>query len=242
MCRHVAYSGPPAPLAEPALDATNSLLAQCTAAREMSWGCDNLDGWGYVYLDATGDAHCYRAAAPLTDDVDGRNALRGVAAGRFLLHIRQKTPGSATAAVNTAPFSDGRGRYFSHNGYVTGFRDGVREELVAKLSPERADSIEGDTDSEMLFALVLDQLDAGATPTEATRVLADVGERYGGRYNVVLWHPHGFVATRWDNSLHLSTERGTMVSSEPIGEREWRPVPERTIVIVDDEDCREETW
>jgi glutamine amidotransferase len=242
MCRHVAYWGPPTPLAELALDAPHSLLHQCTAAREMSWGCDNLDGWGCAYLTAGGGTGLHRSDEPLPDDVAGQGILRELTSSRFLLHVRQKTPGSATAVRNTAPFADGRGHYFSHNGYVTGFRDGAREELLGKLSAERPASLAGDTDSEVLFALVLDQLDAGASPVEASRILVDVGERYGGRYNVVFWHPDGVVATRWDNSLYLSTERGSIVSSEPIGDRSWTPVPERTVVAIDEHGIRQEDW
>ena len=115
-------------------------------------------------------------------------------------------------------------------------------ELLGKLSAERPASLAGDTDSEVLFALVLDQLDAGASPVEASRILVDVGERYGGRYNVVFWHPDGVVATRWDNSLYLSTERGSIVSSEPIGDRSWTPVPERTVVAIDEHGIRQEDW
>jgi predicted glutamine amidotransferase len=207
----------------------------------MSWGSDNLDGWGYVYVADHGEVH-HRSSAPLTADEQARQQLSGVSARHFLVHVRQKTPGSATAVVNTAPFSDPSGYYFSHNGYVTGFRDGVRDELLGKLSDTRAAGLAGDTDSEVLFALVLDQLDAGAPPVEATRVVADVAERYGGRYNVVLWHPNGFVATRWDNSLYLATDSGTFVSSEPIGDREWRAVPERTVVVCDHTGWQQEAW
>jgi predicted glutamine amidotransferase len=207
----------------------------------MSWGCDNLDGWGYAY-DELGEMRHYRTGTPLPDDGDGVAPLRHCSSARFLLHIRQKTPGSATQTCNTAPFTDGAGHYFSHNGYVTGFRDGVRDELLGKLSAERAAQIEGDTDSEVLFALVLDQLDTGVAPVDAIGVVVDVADRYGGRYNVVLMHPDGFVATRRDNSLYLSTDEGALVSSEPIGRRDWRPVPERTFVVVDDDGWREEAW
>jgi glutamine amidotransferase len=222
-----------------ALDAPNSLLSQCTAAREMSWGNDNLDGWGYVYVDDDGQHH-YRSAAAFNEDVRGQSGLREVWPRRFLLHIRQKTPGSATAPVNTAPFSDPGGYFFSHNGYVTGFRDGVREQLLAKVSPERTAGIEGDTDSELLFAMVLDRLYSGAAAPDAIRILADVADRYGGRYNTVLMHPNGFVATRWNNSLYLSTDRGALASSEPIGDHGWRSVPDHSMVVVSHSGVRQE--
>jgi glutamine amidotransferase len=208
----------------------------------MSWGNENLDGWGHVWQTGEEPPEWYRSARALTDDDTGRAELRTVRADRFLVHVRQKTPGSATDTVNSAPFVDGADRFFAHNGFVADFRAGVREELLAKISPARAAAIVGDTDSEMLFALVLTRLDEGADATEATRVVAEVAEIYGGRFNVVLWTPDEIVATRWENSLYLRELPfgGHVVSSEPTDDDTWTPVPERSMVILTAEGRRQE--
>jgi gamma-glutamyl hercynylcysteine S-oxide hydrolase len=221
-------------------DAPNALVTQCTAAREMAWGRDNLDGWGFAWLD-DGRPRGYRTGRSLTDDDAGRQMLRAVTSDRFIVHVRQKTPGSETSERNSAPFSD-RGRFFTHNGYVAGFREGAREQLLAKVSPERAAGIQGDTDSEVLFALVLDRLDQGASAPDAVRVVAEVGEVCGGRYNVLLWSDSEIVATRWDNSLYARQASGGVVSSEPLDGGRWDEVPERAMVILSDHGIRLEDW
>lgn len=242
MCRHIAYWGRPTSPAALALDDPLALVRQCTAAREMSWGNDNLDGWGYVCQSGADAARSYRSELSLDVDDTGRSALRQAHGDRFLVHVRQKTPGSATDAVNSAPFSDGNDHYFAHNGFVADFRAGVREELLAKISPRRAAAIAGDTDSETLFALVLSRLDEGADAIEATRVVAEIAEIYGGRYNVVLWTPDKIVATRWENSLHVRDEpEGRVIASEPTDDGAWVPVPERSMVVLTADDLRTET-
>lgn len=231
MCRHIAYWGPAISPADLALDAPHSLLAQCTGAHEMSWGRENLDGWGAAWSgpESSGSLRSHR---PLPDDHFGQHRLRSAHADRFIVHVRQKTPGSATDGLNSAPFTDGPDRYFTHNGYVADFRNGVREELLAKVSPIRADWILGDTDSEVLFALVLDRLDAGAAPSEAIGAVAEVAELYGGRYNILLWARDQLVATRWDNSLYVRDGDAVIVTSEPLDGGPWEPVPERSMAIL----------
>jgi glutamine amidotransferase len=238
MCRHIAYWGPLIPPAALALDGPNSLLVQCTTAREMSWGQENMDGWGFASTRDNAAPQCYRSGLAMTDDVEGQERLRQVQADRFIVHVRQMTPGSMRDPINSAPFSDGHDRFFTHNGYVADYCNGVREQLLAKLSPEKAAGIQGDTDSEMLFALVLDRLDAGAPVAEAMRVIADVAELYGGRYNVLLWADATMGAARWDNSLYTRELDGVVISSEPLDDAGWRVVPERTMVIVDDTGMR----
>jgi glutamine amidotransferase len=242
MCRHLAYWGPPATPVGLVLDHPYALLRQCTTAREMSWGQDNLDGWGFAWQPTGEPIRSYRSALSLADDAAGRSLLSDAWGERFIVHVRQKTPGSATDAVNSAPFTDGAGHFFAHNGFVADFRNGVREQLLSKVSPMRASAIEGDTDSEALFALVLSRLDDGASPSEAAGAVADVADLFGGRYNILLWADDTIVATRWENSLYVrDAPDHAVVSSEPTDDGEWRPVPERSMVILTHDGVRQET-
>lgn len=242
MCRHAAYWGPARPLAGVALEAPHSLLVQCEAAREMPWGCDNLDGWGFGWHEGTGEGRRYRSALPMTEDVSGRELLRAVSSGRFLVHVRQKTPGATTHPTGSAPFWDGAATFFTHNGFVPGFHDGVADLLRSRLSPERAAMVEGDADSEVLFALVLDRLAAGEPPNEAVGVLAEIERELGGRYNVLLMTPEALVATRLGTTLYVHQGDGVTVSSEPLDDRVWAPVADGTVLTVADGGVREERW
>lgn len=242
MCRHAAYRGPVRPVAEIALEAPHSLLVQCEAAREMPWGCDNLDGWGFGWYESTSECRRYRSALPMTEDVWGLELLRAVSSGRFLVHVRQKTPGAATHPTGSAPFWDGRSIFFTHNGFVPSFHDGVAELLRSRLSPQRAAMVEGDTDSELLFALVLDRLAAGEPPDEAVGVLTEIEHELGGRYNVFLMTPETLVATRRGTTLYIHQGDGVTLSSEPLDDRAWTPIPDGTVLTVDNRGVREERW
>ena len=103
---------------------------------------------------------------------------------------------------------------------------------------ERAVGIDGTSDSEVLFALVLDALDAGATPEAG----AGRGDRRGARARRGPAQPaarptaHGIVATTCGNSLFTLRDDGlaaggVLVASEPLDDHAgWTEVPDGSIV------------
>ncbi len=125
----------------------------------------------------------------------------------LISHIRQKTIGD-TALVNTHPFE--RGRWiFAHNGTV---KDVAW--LRANASHARLAEIQGETDSELLFAWLLTHLDeAGARPTRrpAPRPIAAIGAiaRAGrerpdfGAFNFLLSDGSTTYAHRFGRSMFL---------------------------------------
>jgi hypothetical protein len=113
------------------------------------------------------------------------------------------------------------------------------------LSDRRLGGIEGATDSEVLFGLALDRMDAGAGPGAAlTSVIHTVAGVAGGRMNLVLTDGHRFAATTWGDSLFVC-EGGSLgagariVASEPFDDDPaWRPVPDRSVVEAGPEGIR----
>jgi len=237
MCRLLAYWGRPRPVADLIVCTPHSLLRQCTDARQQSSGCTNPDGWGLGwYIDDQPDPFRYRSATPMPDDEIGLAAIEGLEAGRFLAHVRLKSPGSPTEVAGNAPFVSGRW-LFAHNGFVEGYRDGRRDELVAALSPDRQEALEGDADSEVLFGLILDRIATGAHAADAlTDVLVPLA-RQGGRYNVVLTDGTQMLATCLANSLHLRAHPdgdGIEIASEPYDDDiGWAPVADHTLLRID---------
>jgi glutamine amidotransferase len=229
VCRHLAYIGPPVALRSLLFDAPHALVHQARNPRFQHSGRDNPDGWGVAWGKDLGDR--YRSALAMWDDVaftGTENAAAILAAARFA------SPGSTRDARNTAPFIAGKWA-FSLNGFVSGFRDGFGDELRSRLTPRRARAIEGDTDSEVVFALVLDQLDVGVPPGEA---LADVARivrtESTGALNLLLSDGTGIFATVVDNSLYVRTGSGVLVASEPIDDREsWVEIDNGSLVEND---------
>jgi glutamine amidotransferase len=235
MCRFLAYVGPPVAAPVLLVDPPFSLLHQCTAAREQTSGCENPDGWGIAWYSTSGPPMRYRTTTPMPVDVAGLDQLAGIVSGHLLAHVRHKSPGSPTEVAGNAPFVEGSWS-FAHNGFVDGFREGRREELRGQLSPRRLAALAGDSDSEILFGLVLDRIDEGAgAPDAVTHVIAGLGP---GKYNVVLTDGRRLVATRWGNSLHLRRDDpvtgGRIVASEPYDDDpSWESVPDRSLVVVE---------
>lgn len=238
MCRHLAYLGPPRTLASLLYEPEHSLEQQSWKPLRQRAGAMNADGWGVGWWDPVvrPDPARYRTAAPMWTDRSFRSVAEVVQAGAFTAAVRSATPPSPIVETGNAPFAAGPW-LFSLNGYVRDFRGPIGEALRREVTEQRAIGIDGTSDSEVLFALVLDALDAGAEPEVA---LATVIERASARseafLNLLLHDGHTIVATTWGNSL--STLRGSglatggvLVASEPLDDDDgWNDVPDRSVV------------
>ena len=168
----------------------------------------------------------YRTAAPMWTDRSFRSVAEVVQAGAFMAAVRSATPPSPIVETGNAPFVAGPW-LFSLNGYVRGFRGPVGEAMRREVSEERAIAIDGTSDSEVLFALVLDALDGGATPEQALAgVIANATARAEAFLNLLLHDGHTIVATTWGNSLSTLRDAGlatggVLVASEPLDEERW---------------------
>jgi glutamine amidotransferase len=122
---------------------------------------------------------------------------------------------------------------------VTGFRGLVGEQLRRTISETRVVGIEGASDTEVLFALVLDRLDAGADPADAlASVIAQALALADGKLNLLLSDGHSITATAFGNSLFTLrgaglAEGGVLVASEPLDDHEaWTRVPDGSVVLA----------
>jgi glutamine amidotransferase len=165
-----------------------------------------------------------------------RSVAEVVHAGALVAAVRSATPPSPIVATGNAPFTAGPW-LFSLNGYVSGFRGPIGEGLRRLVSEERSVAIEGTSDSEVLFALVLDQLDAGAAPEEAlATVIASAASRADVHLNLLLSDGQAIFATTFGNSLFTLqgaglARGGVLVASEPLDEHDgWIRVEEHSIV------------
>src|SRR5213076_2552951 len=88
------------------------------------------------------------------------------------------------------------------------------------------------SDAEVLFALVLDRLDAGDSMGEALAgVIATVEAITTGRLNLVLTDGAGVSATASGDSLFVRRGDGIVVASEPFDDDScWQAVPDRSLV------------
>jgi glutamine amidotransferase len=236
MCRHLAYLGPPRPLAELISEPPHSLVHQSWAPRDMrGGGTINADGFG-IGWHTGGEVVRYRRATPIWSDTTLPGLAASVTTTAMLAAVRSATAGMPVTETAAAPFGDGPW-LFSHNGVVAGWPTSAAK-LAGTLPPVDLLTIDAPTDAALLWILVRDRLRAGSPPPEAvTEVVADVLRAApGSRLNLLLTDGVSLVATAVGHSLSyisdLSGESIT-VASEPLDDRPgWRPVPDRTLLAA----------
>jgi predicted glutamine amidotransferase len=117
---------------------------------------------------------------PAWSDRNLREAARAIHSPLFVAHIRAATDTPAQE-TNCHPFRYGRW-LFMHNGLVRKY-PAVRRELMMAIDPELFPSIEGSTDSEVLFYLAL-TFGLELEPVTALERMVGFVEATGRKYDI----------------------------------------------------------
>jgi glutamine amidotransferase len=216
VCRVLAYLGEPLPVRNLLFDPEQGLVAQSYSPRMMNTFL-NLGGFGMQAWDpgslSPEEPFTYRATTLPSYDRNLRSLSGKLAPTCLIAHVRGVTYGeeAIVADTNLHPFRfPGARVVLAHNGHLRQFAR-MRYALVPHVRPELAQCIEGTTDSEWIYALVLSQLDdPWAMPgtrelAEATaaslRILRGVREAHGidtsSPVNLCLSTGRAVVATRF---------------------------------------------
>ena len=216
MCRILAYLGEPLPVHILLFDTDNSLVRQSYSPRMMNTFL-NLAGFGMKAWDPTSlrpdDPFSYRATTLPSFDRNLRYLSSKLAPTCLVAHVRGVTYSheAVVADTNLHPFQFAGTRVaLAHNGHLRMFPR-MRHALAEHVRPELAQRIEGTTDSEWIYALLLSQLDdpyglpgtgelADATAA-ALRILRKVrvagGIDTSSPVNLCVSSGRGVVATRF---------------------------------------------
>jgi glutamine amidotransferase len=151
MCRWLAYSGTPIRLEELLVKRERSLIDQSLHSR-LGATTTNGDGFGVGWYGDDETPRTYRSVHPAWNDRNLRELAAGVTSPLFFAHIRAST-GTAIQETNTHPFRHGRWLWM-HNGLIRDFAR-VKRDLVLAVDASLYPSIEGTTDSEVMFFLAL---------------------------------------------------------------------------------------
>ena len=189
MCRWLAYSGSPIQMESVLFKAKHSLIDQSLHAR-LGATTTNGDGFGLGWYGhprdrAAAQGHPpeppfrYRSVHPAWNDRNLREAARAIHAPLFVAHIRAATDTPAQE-TNCHPFRHGQW-LFVHNGLIRDYPL-LRRDLMLMIAPAYFGSLEGSTDSEVMFLLALSfGLEEDPLPALARMVGAveETGRRHG---------------------------------------------------------------
>jgi glutamine amidotransferase len=151
MCRWLAYSGSPIRLEALLVRRERSLIDQSLHARQGAT-TTNGDGFGVGWYGDDETPRLYRSTHPAWNDRNLLELAAGISSRLFCAHIRAST-GTAIQETNTHPFRYGSWLWM-HNGLIREFTR-VRRTLALAVDESLYTSIEGTTDSELMFYLAL---------------------------------------------------------------------------------------
>lgn len=251
MCRLAAWLGSDVALEDIIVKPTHSLIEQSQNANEAKLAV-NGDGFGFAWYDEHGKLGLYRDVLPAWTDGNLPCLAAMIRSKLFVAHVRASTFGPVSRS-NCHPFTSGRWS-FVHNGQIADFGS-CKRQLEATLSDDRYVERAGNTDSELMFLLLLDNgldedvqgacekvltLLAQATedsdkPTRIASVFSDGDHLYALRFSSDTNSPSLYVSRREQGDL--------MMASEPLDDTSdtWDPVPESTLLIADNSDIASHT-
>ncbi len=254
MCRLAAYLGPRISLQHFLQEPEHSLLRQSWAPQEMREAVVNADGYGLGWHDTDGRALIYTCARPIW--ADGNLEALGCSLSSLLWvgNVRSATPGQSVGEANTQPFRKD-GWLYLHNGYIQDFNSNLRAEFHRRLPADLLASLQGNSDSEYLFALIWhhyrEDTDLQTALRAAWQTLDNMLAGRSALLNVVLAGAGQLMACRHAingtcPSLYYCRDTkhfpdAVLVASEPLDNSDaWQPIPAQHLLILKQEGTWEE--
>lgn len=261
MCRHLGYVGRPVVLSRLFFDAPHSMEHQSYAPRELLEGNVNADGFGvawYPPVDGSGDGVgvagggerplVYRSERPAWADLTWKTLAPRLLGRAVVVNVRNATDPATGGVGGVHPYTEDRWS-FTHNGFLTGFREHHYRDLGRELSDKRYRMRRGSSDTETLFLLLMDRIERGAGGEEAllwlVKKAGSVAQEAGepAYLNFILSDGESVWATRFATkprqaSLYVgsgldSFPDASLVASEALDEDPgWSPVPESSLVVL----------
>lgn len=209
MCRFLAYKGAPVTLDKLLYQPKNSLIRQSYKAQERPEPL-NGDGFGvgWYVQELNPEPAVFVSTTPAWNNRNLRYNAPKLRSHCIFAHVRAASVGDVSEA-NCHPFHY-KQFLFMHNGNIGGFH-AVKRRLRSRLSDELYNSIQGQTDSEHFFALLLNHLlqqktvmsanTAAAALEAAIAELKEITSQHGIKepthLNMVLTEGNWIVASRY---------------------------------------------
>ncbi len=248
MCRLLGYLGTVCTLADLIQAPAHSLIEQSYQPREMTVGLLNADGFGIAWYHPQRHTapFVYRNVLPIWNDGNLPDLCRYVESHCVLASVRSATPGLAVDWRNCQPYAY-EGWIFAHNGFIENFRRSLYRPLANLLVDELYQNVHGTTDSEHIFALLVQYLRQNEPVMALQQTLRQVlalAVKYGvnASLNCIFSDGNYICACRCSSNspapslYYLHTGNSIFVASEPMGlphkPAEWQRFPENSMLFA----------
>jgi glutamine amidotransferase len=250
MCRLLAYMGSPIIIDKLLYQPKNSLINQSINAREIEEPL-NGDGFGmgWYVAEVNFEPVTFVSVNPAWSNRNLRNLAPKIRTECFIAHVRAASVGEVSEA-NCHPFQYGN-LLMMHNGGVENFSR-IKRAIREPLTDELYNWIKGQTDSEHIFALLLNYLlknQDDITPqrvmeafektfTHLRKLMAEHDIKDAAYLNMVITNGRFTVGTRYisdpkDDALTLYyTEGGKYVCEDGVCRMLEPSEREETVLVV----------
>ncbi|MCK5669462.1 MAG: ergothioneine biosynthesis protein EgtC [Gammaproteobacteria bacterium] len=248
MCRLAAYLGPEISLGRFLMEPDHSLYRQSWEPGEMEEAVLNADGFGFAWLNPSKQIAIYTDTRPIWSDTNLGSLCESLFSPYWLANVRSATPGQQITQSNTHPFKIDQ-ILFTHNGYIEDFNPKIRAIFHEILDASIQAEIQGNTDSEYLFALLRQQLLQTPDIAEAfpaiVSTLSEIISDEKVLLNLIVGDGTQFYVLRHAingqcPTLYYSTEENDfpdsiLIASEALTESgKWQAVPEHRGCTISD--------
>jgi glutamine amidotransferase len=260
MCRFMAYMGSPIVIDKLLYQPKNSLVNQSLNAREIEEPL-NGDGFGIGWYvpELNFEPVTFVSVNPAWSNRNLRNLAPKVSTGCMMAHVRAASVGEVSES-NCHPFQY-KNLLCMHNGGIENFSL-VKRKIREPLSDEMYNWIKGQTDSEHIFAYLLDYLfknhkkvneDAVVDAYEHTfrfinQLMKDAGIKDAAYLNMMITDGTFFVGTRYvsdpaEEALTLYHSEGSRyVVEDGITRMEAPQDNDHAVLIVSEKLTDDKDW
>ncbi|WP_319422799.1 ergothioneine biosynthesis protein EgtC [Pleurocapsa sp. FMAR1] len=251
MCRLLGYLGSSIQLDRILIKPNHSLIVQSYQPREMTAGLLNADGFGIGWYNQSKQnrPYTYKNILPIWNDANLPQLANYIESKCYLGYVRSATSNLSVDMINCQPFNH-QNLLFVHNGFIDHFRKTLYRPIRNSLDDFAYQRIEGTTDSEHIFALVVNELDNNQNTTlqqALTNTITHLAklaqpDEICFSANIVLSNGKELAACRYSNretspSLYYikndsAYPEAVIIASEPMFEGNWISFPEHSIIGV----------
>ena len=258
MCRLVGYLGNSIRLDQLLYKQKHSLYHQSYNPLELKSGVVCADGVGIGWYDEAGKPFIYRNTTPIWNDPNLEELSHYVQSACAVGYVRLAGTGESLDISNCQPFRSGK-LLFVHNGEITNFHETLYRPIRSSLSDSTYRLIKGMTDSEHIFALLVEmwQSDPDSTLLSVLRAtmqkLAEGARVHDTSFsaNVIVSDGQALAAIRYAYgipapTLYWSCEQvhhptQVIVASEPLSDLHWVAFPDQSTLFFQAESLQPTT-
>jgi glutamine amidotransferase len=249
MCRLFGYLGNNIQLDELLYKKERSLYHQSYNPKELKSGVVCADGVGIGWYDEAGEAFIYRNTIPMWNDSNLEELSHYVKSNCAIGYVRLAGTGQTLDISNSHPFRSGK-LLFVHNGEIANFLETLYRPIRDSLSDSTYRLIKGITDSEHIFALLVEtwQSSPESTLLEALRAtlqrVSDLAREYDTSFsaNIIVTDGNAIAASRYAYQMEAPTlywstndvnhPTQLIVASEPLSSDNWCAFPPQSTLFV----------